>query len=231
MIRLRRAGERGRSTQDWLDSFHTFSFAEYQDPDNMGFRQLRVINEDYVDPGKGFESHPHKDMEIITYVLDGKLEHKDSLGNGGVIGPGQIQRMSAGTGVLHSEFNPSDEDPVHLLQIWIKPGESGLQPSYEQKYLPTLNGGHFQTIAAKDSQGGAVKVHQDVKLLLARLKPGQTATYVLEPERHAYVQIAKGLVTLNTMNMQAGDGAAISNEETIEVTASQQAEVLLFDLA
>jgi quercetin 2,3-dioxygenase len=231
MIKIRRAGERGRTTQDWLDSFHSFSFAEYNDPDNMGFRQLRVINEDYVDPGKGFDMHPHRDMEIITYVLDGELQHKDSMGNGSVIGAGQIQRMTAGTGVLHSEFNPSDEDPVHLLQIWIKPGESGLEPSYEQRDLPTLNGGHFQTIAAKNAPSGAVKVNQDVKLLLARLKPGQTATYILEPERHAYIQIAKGLVTLNTKSMQAGDGAALSNEETIEITASQPAEVLLFDLA
>jgi redox-sensitive bicupin YhaK (pirin superfamily) len=230
MIKIRRAGERGRSSHDWLDSFHTFSFADYYDPEFMGFRQLRVINEDYVDPGKGFDTHPHRNMEIITYVLEGKLQHKDNIGNGSIIGPGQIQRMSAGTGVLHSEFNPDEEEPVHLLQIWILPQEHGLQPSYEQKDI-AFDGSGFQTIAARSPENGAVKVHNDVKLLLARLNAGQTAIYDLSHGRYAWVQVAKGLVALNSQQMQAGDGAAVSQEDSLTVTASQPSEVLLFDLS
>lgn len=226
MIQLRSSEQRGRSQLSWLDSRHTFSFNEYYDPENMGFRPLRVINEDWVAPGKGFGTHPHRDMEILTYVLEGELEHRDSMGSSSVIRPGELQRMSAGTGVTHSEFNHSPEAPVHLLQIWILPERKGLMPSYEQRPLGDLGGG-FHLIAGSD---GAIKIHQDAQLFAARLAPGEQATHKLAPKRHAWVQVARGTIKLNGQEMKAGDGAAISNENAVTCKAEEAAEVLLFDL-
>lgn len=227
-IQLRPADERGRTQLSWLDSRHSFSFNEYYDPENMGFRELRVINEDWVAPGKGFGTHPHRDMEILTYVLEGALEHRDSMGSSSVIRPGEVQHMSAGTGVTHSEFNHSPDAPVHLLQIWILPNRKGLKPSYEQKTVGDLRGG-FHLIAGGDN--GAVKIHQDVQLYAARLAPGEQATHKLAPERHAWVQVARGTIKLNGKEMKAGDGAAVTGEDAITCKAEEASEVLLFDLA
>jgi redox-sensitive bicupin YhaK (pirin superfamily) len=226
MIQLRPSEQRGRSQLSWLDSRHTFSFNEYYDPENMGFRPLRVINEDWVAPGKGFGTHPHRDMEILTYVLEGELEHRDSMGSSSVIRPGELQRMTAGTGVTHSEFNHSPEAPVHLLQIWIQPERKGLKPSYEQRPLGDLDGG-FHLIAGSD---GAIKIHQDAQLFAARLALGEQATHKLAPKRHAWVQVARGTIKVNGQEMKAGDGAAISNENAVICKAEEAAEVLLFDL-
>jgi len=232
MITLRRSGERGRTKLDWLDSRHTFSFGEYRDQRYMGFRDLRVINDDRVSPGKGFGTHSHRDMEIITYVLEGSVEHKDSTGNQTIIRPGDVQRMSAGTGISHSEYNPSNSEPVHFLQIWILPGAQNLPPSYEQRAFDLeKNRGRWTLVAAKDGRDGAVTVHQDVALFVALLHAGQQATYRLKPGRHAWLQIARGSATLNSATLGAGDGAAVSEEEILEVTAVEEAEVLLFDLA
>lgn len=227
MIQLRPSDQRGRSQLSWLDSRHTFSFNEYYDPENMGFRPLRVINEDWVAPGKGFGTHPHRDMEILTYVLEGELEHRDSMGSSSVIRPGELQRMTAGTGVTHSEFNRSPHAPVHLLQIWILPERKGLKPSYEQQKLGDLSGG-FHLIAGSD---GAIKIHQDAQLYAARLAPGEQATHKLAPKRHAWVQVARGTIKLNGQEMKAGDGAAISGENAVTCKAEEPSEVLLFDLA
>ncbi len=227
MIQLRPSKERGRSQLSWLDSRHTFSFNEYYDPENMGFRQLRVINEDWVAPGKGFGTHPHRDMEILTYVLEGALEHRDSMGSSSVIRPGEVQKMSAGTGVTHSEFNPSPKEPVHLLQIWILPERKGLKPSYEQQAIGDLSGG-FHLLAGKN---GAVTIHQDAQLYAAKLAPGEQATHKLAPGRHAWVQVARGAIQLNGKEMKAGDGAAVTGEDAITCKAEEASEVLLFDLA
>lgn len=232
MITLRRSGERGRTKLDWLDSRHTFSFGEYHDPRNMGFRDLRVINDDRVSPGKGFGTHSHRDMEIITYVLEGSVEHKDSTGNQTIIRPGEVQRMSAGTGISHSEYNPSKTEPVHFLQIWILPEREYLPPSYEQRAFDLdKNPGRWILVAAKDGRDGAVTVHQDVALSVARLLPGQQASYRLKPGRHAWLHAARGSATLNAAALNEGDGAAVSEEEILEVRAVDEAEVLLFDLA
>jgi quercetin 2,3-dioxygenase len=232
MITLRRSGERGRTKLDWLDSRHTFSFGEYRDQRYMGFRDLRVINDDRVSPGKGFGTHSHRDMEIITYVLEGSVEHKDSTGNQTIICPGEVQRMSAGTGISHSEHNPSNSEPVHFLQIWILPGAQNLPPSYEQRAFDLeKNRGHWIIVAAKDGRDSAVTVHQDVALSVARLHAGQQATYRLKPGRHAWLQAARGSATLNGATLGAGDGAAVSEEEILEVKAVEDAEVLIFDLA
>jgi hypothetical protein len=232
VITIRRAGERGRTRFDWLDSRHTFSFGEYRDPRYMGFRALRVINDDRVEPGEGFATHSHRDMEIVTYVLDGAIAHKDSTGTSTVIRPGEAQRMSAGTGISHSEYNPSKSDPVRFLQIWILPETQGLKPEYEQRSFDLdKNRGSWLTIAAKEPRDGAVKVHQDVNVAAARLSPGQQATYRLKPGRHAWVQVAVGGATLNGAALAEGDGAAVSDEEIVEVKASEEAELLLFDLA
>jgi redox-sensitive bicupin YhaK (pirin superfamily) len=230
---IRRPGEnRGHTQLDWLDSRHTFSFADYYDPAHMGFRALRVINEDRVRPGMGFGTHGHRDMEIITYVLEGALEHKDSLGTGSVIHPGDGQRMSAGTGILHSEYNHSAAASVHFLQIWIVPGRVGLAPGYEQKAFPTeAKLGKLCLVAAPDGRDGAITVHQDVALYAAILEPGKQVVHRLLPERYAWVQVARGAVELNGMALQAGDGAAISAAECLEIRASEPAEMLLFDLA
>jgi redox-sensitive bicupin YhaK (pirin superfamily) len=232
MIRLRKAAERGASRLDWLDSRHSFSFAEYYDPQQMGYRALRVINEDRIAPGAGFPPHPHRDMEIITYVLAGAVEHRDSLGNGSVIRPGEIQRMSAGTGIVHSEFNASASEPLHLLQIWILPGARGLKPGYEQRAFDrTRAGGRFAALAGPGGSGAPVTIHQDATLSVAMLEAGQSASYRLTGERHAWLQIARGAVTLDGQRLSAGDGAAASGIQELAIAAEEPAEALLFDLA
>jgi redox-sensitive bicupin YhaK (pirin superfamily) len=232
MITLRPAHERGRTKLSWLDSAHTFSFNDYYDPRHMGFRQLRVINDDWVKPGAGFGTHAHRDMEIITYVLEGALAHQDSTGAGSVIRPGDVQRMSAGTGISHSEYNHSSTEPVHFLQIWIVPERRGLQPGYEQHtFPPEAFRGQWRLIAARDGRAGAVTVHQDVEVLATRLETGEQLTYRLQPGRHAWVQVASGAVTLNGRTFKAGDGAAVSQEGELDLRADDRTEVLLFDLA
>jgi redox-sensitive bicupin YhaK (pirin superfamily) len=231
MITRRLAQERGHARHEWLDSYHTFSFADYHDPRHMGFRTLRVINEDRVQPGKGFGTHPHRDMEIISYVMEGALEHKDSLGTGSIIRPGDVQRMSAGTGVTHSEFNPSQVELVHFLQIWIMPERTGLPPSYEQRAFPAAEKqGTLRLVASRDGRGGSVTIHQAVDLYTSVLAPGETVTHRLTPGRYAWVQVARGAVTLNDTALSAGDGAAVSGEARLTLTATDQAEVLVFDL-
>ena len=232
MIMVRASEQRGHFNHGWLDTYHTFSFADYHDPEHMHFRALRVINEDVVAPGQGFGTHPHRDMEIITYVLDGALEHRDSLGNGSIIRPGDGQRISAGSGILHSEFNPSPMDPVHLLQIWILPEQKGIEPSYEQKaFAPEDKQGKWKVIAERIPADGAVTIHQDVKLSVASLEAGGQITYALAKGRHAWIQIARGSVTLNGTALKQGDGAAVSQETELAITAGQASEILLFDLA
>jgi redox-sensitive bicupin YhaK (pirin superfamily) len=232
MITIRQSQERGHARYDWLDTYHTFSFDTYHDPRHMNFRALRVINEDRVAPGQGFGMHPHRDMEIITYVLEGALEHRDSLGNGSVIRPGDGQRMSAGRGIRHSEFNASKSEPVHLLQIWIMPEQRGLEPGYEQKAFPAEEKrGKLRLIAAREPKNGAVKIHQDVNLYVAQLAPGEQVEHALAPERHAWLQVAKGAVELNGKALGQGDGAAVSEETKLAIQAKEDAEVLLFDLA
>ena len=232
MITVRRAGERGHADHGWLDTWHTFSFADYHDPRHMGFRQLRVINDDRVRGGHGFPSHGHRDMEIVTYVLDGELQHQDDMGNGSVIRPGDVQRMSAGTGVVHSEFNPSKTELVHLLQIWIQPGARGLAPEYEQKAFEDRDlRDTLRVIAAPDGRDGAVTIHQDVTLSASRLSPGATVRHALAPDRFAWLHVARGAAALNGTPLQAGDGASVSDERQLTVTATEPAEILLFDLA
>jgi quercetin 2,3-dioxygenase len=232
MITVRPAFERGSTQLKWLQSAHSFSFNNYLDPRHMGFRQLRVINDDWIKPGAGFGTHSHRDMEIITYVLEGALEHRDSTGNGSVIRPGDVQRMSAGTGISHSEYNHSHVDPVHLLQIWIMPDRQGLKPGYEQRsFAPEELRGRWRLIAAKNGRDGAVTVHQDVAVLVARLEPGERVSYRLQAGRHAWVQMAAGEVTLNDVALNAGDGAALSEVTTLDCIAGDRSEVLLFDLA
>lgn len=232
MISFRDRMARGQSRTGWLDSRHTFSFSDYYDPAEMGFRSLRVINEDRVIPGAGFPRHGHRDMEIVSYVLGGALEHKDSLGNGAVIRPGEVQRMSAGTGILHSEFNPSKTEPLHFLQIWIIPDRVGLPPSYEQKTFPLAERrGRLRLVAAPDGRDGAVTLHQDARLFIADLEPGERAAYQAERGRGLWLQAARGIIALNGTEMREGDGAAVENESTLVIEAETQAEILLFDLA
>ena len=232
MIVRRPAAERGRADFGWLDSRHSFSFGEYYDPDHMGFRALRVINEDRVKPGYGFGTHPHRDMEIISYVLEGSLAHRDSMGTGSVITPGDIQRMSAGTGVLHSEMNPSKSDGVHFLQIWLLPEARGLEPSYEQKrFEPADKQGRLRLVAAGDARDGAVRIHQDVDLYSGVFAAGERTRLPLRPGRHAWVQVARGSATLNGQALAQGDGAAVSDEAALDLTATDAAEILVFDLA
>ena len=231
MIAIRTNGERGRTEIDWLESRHTFSFGEYNDPQHMGFRALRVINDDRVAPGGGFGTHPHRDMEIITLVLDGALEHRDSLGSGSVIRPGDVQLMSAGAGIRHSEFNHSQEKPVHFLQIWIFPERKGLKPGYEQKsFTAKETSGTWRVVVAPEANDGALRIHQDASLAVASLSRGEQATYSLKPGRYAWVQVATGGVTLNGDALH-GDGAAVSDETKLTVKATEPAELLLFDLA
>lgn len=232
MIAIRKSEARGHANHGWLDSYHTFSFANYYDPNYMSFRSLRVINEDIINPGKGFGTHGHTDMEIITYVLEGALEHKDSLGTGAIIKPGEVQRMSAGTGIQHSEFNPSQTEPVHLLQIWLLPDTNGLPPSYEQRDFPLEERrGKLRLVAARDARDGAVKVHQDVDLYAAVLDKKSRVSHALQSNRHAWVQVARGSVLLNGFPLEKGDGAAVSDESEVVVEATENAEILLFDLA
>ena len=232
MIVIRPATERGHADHGWLDTRHTFSFASYHDPRHMGFRSLRVINEDRVQPGEGFGTHAHRDMEILTWVLEGALEHKDSMGNGSVIRPGDLQRMSAGTGVTHSEFNGSREAPVHFLQVWLLPSERGLPPGYEQKHFTQeARRGRLRLIAARDGRDGAVTIRQDADLWTALLQPGESVRHAPAPGRSAWLHVARGAVSLNGSTLGAGDGAAVSDERTLEITGAARAEVLLFDLA
>lgn len=229
MIIVRKSHERGRSQIDWLDSYHTFSFADYYDPDFMGFASLRVINEDTVEPGQGFGTHPHHNMEIISYVIDGALEHKDSMGTGSVIKPGEIQRMSAGTGVRHSEFNHSNSQKVHFLQIWIIPERQSLPPGYEQKKIPQTKNS-LVLIGSREGGEHSITIHQDVALYQAHLDTGVSVSYELKKGRKAWVQIIKGSINLNGHSMKAGDGAAIFDEKKINATSIESATFLLFDL-
>jgi redox-sensitive bicupin YhaK (pirin superfamily) len=232
MIAVRKSANRGRTKIDWLDSRHSFSFGDYYDADQMGFRTLRVINEDRVRPGAGFPTHPHRDMEIVTYILEGALEHKDSLGTGSVIRPGEAQRMSAGTGITHSEFNHSKTDPVHFLQIWITPSTRGIAPGYEQKTIDDAKAhGSFAAVASPDARDQSVKIHQDAMLSVAKLESGQTVAASLKKGRHGWVQVARGAVTVNGTALAEGDGAAVSDEEKVTIVANAPAEVLFFDLA
>jgi redox-sensitive bicupin YhaK (pirin superfamily) len=231
MVTVRRSEERGHARRGWLESYHTFSFADYYDPEHMGFRALRVINEDWIAPGMGFGTHPHRDMEIVTYVLEGALEHQDSMGTRAVIRPGEVQRMSAGTGVTHSEYNASKTESVHLMQIWLLPARAGLQPSYEQTAFPADEGRNaFRLVAAPDGRDGAVTIQTDAELYLARLDAGQGAAHPLKAGRHAWVHVARGAVTLNGQPLATGDAAAVSGEEQVALVAAEDAEVLLFDL-
>lgn len=232
MIKIRRAEARGHFDFRWLNTFHTFSFGDYYDPSFMGFRSLRVINEDFVRGGRGFPTHGHRDMEIITYILSGALEHRDSMGNGSVIRPGDVQRMSAGTGVTHSEANPSREEAVHLLQIWILPAEQGLTPSYEQKvFTEEQKRGRLCLIASADGSEDSVTVHQDASVYASVLSKADEVVHALTTGRHAWLQVARGGVSLNGEPLNQGDGAAISTEEAIAIRGREDAEVLLFDLA
>ena len=231
MITLRQARERGHTDLGWLDSDHTFSSGDYHDPKHMGFRDLRVINEDWVHPGKGFGRHPHRDMEIITVVLDGSLEHSDSLGNGSVIRPGEVQVMSAGTGVTHSEFNPSQTEAVHLLQIWILPQREGISPRYDQRAFPREEReGKLHLEVSGSGREGSLKINQDAELFFSTLASGKEVDPRLRPGRHAWLQVARGVVSLNTIALEEGDGAAVSGETALSIRASQPSEILLFDL-
>jgi redox-sensitive bicupin YhaK (pirin superfamily) len=232
MIKLRPAARRGGTKIDWLDSRHSFSFGEYHDPENMGFRALRVINDDRVAPAGGFPTHGHSNMEIVSYVLEGGLEHRDSIGTGSVIRPGDVQRMSAGTGVRHSEFNASRAEPVHFLQIWILPEKAGIPPGYEQKNYPVSErSGRLRLVGSRDGRDGSVTIHQDVNLHAAVLKVGDKVSYSPAAGRSTYVHVATGNLTLNGRPLEAGDGAAVTDEKTLELSSPDQGEVLLFDLA
>jgi quercetin 2,3-dioxygenase len=231
MITIRKAENRGHFDHGWLNTYHTFSFADYYDPAHMGFRDLRVINQDRVQPGRGFPTHGHRDMEIISYVLEGALQHKDSMGNGSVIRPGEVQRMSAGTGVMHSEYNPSKTDLVHFLQIWILPEKRGLKPEYEQRMFSAQEKqGKLRLIVSRDGREGSVQIHQDVDLYAGVFDAGQQATYRLRPGSHAWLQVARGKVLLNDASLKEGDGAAIDAEALVELTGQENSDVLLFDL-
>jgi len=232
MITVRPSSERGHFDHGWLNTYHTFSFASYYDPEHMGFRSLRVINEDWVHAGNGFGTHPHRDMEIITYVLEGALAHQDSMGTSSAIRPGEVQRMSAGSGVTHSEYNHSQSEAVHLLQIWIMPDKKGVKPSYEQTAFPDEEKrGRLRLVASRDGREGSVTINQDAELYATLLEPGETVTHALAAGRYGWAQVVRGGITLNGQPLQAGDGAAISDEERLELTGTESAEVLLFDLA
>jgi len=230
MITLRKSADRGGGNHGWLDSKFSFSFADYMDPRHMGFGPLRVINEDRIAQAAGFPTHPHRDMEILTWVLSGAVAHRDSEGNQAVVRPGELQRMSAGTGIRHSEFNASATDPLHLLQIWILPGARGLKPGYEQTAFTDLDG-KLRLVGAPDGRDGAVTIHQDAELYAARLGEGQQVGFTPKPGRIQWVQLARGTANLNDQALQQGDGAAVDGETALTIRAEQPAEVLLFDMA
>jgi len=230
MMKMRKANERGHAEHGWLDTYHTFSFADYYDPEWMGFRTLRVINDDLVMPGMGFGTHPHRDMEIITYILSGALEHRDSMGNGRVIRTGDVQYMAAGSGVKHSEFNPSPEEAVRLLQIWIVPDQKGLAPRYAEKSFAQVQPGALHLVTSKAGRDGSIAINQDADLWLGKLTAGQRVTHRLAAQRHAWVHVAEGEVMLNGQTLRGGDAAALSDEQKIDIAATQPSQVLLFDL-
>jgi quercetin 2,3-dioxygenase len=231
MITIRRAVDRGHADHGWLDTHHTFSFSSYRDPQHMGFRSLRVMNEDFVAPGQGFGTHPHENMEIVTYVLEGALEHKDSMGNGEVLRPGEFQRMSAGTGITHSEFNPSPDEPVHLYQIWLFPERKGIDPSYEQKrFAEDERRNRLRLVASRDAAEGSLRIHQDARIFLSSLDEGKSVSHSLADGRHAWLQVLRGQVLLNGQELQTSDGAAVSDESLLTLQANGAAEVMLFDL-
>ncbi len=231
MLAIRHASERGHANHGWLDSYHTFSFGGYYDPERMGFSNLRVINDDTVSPGGGFATHGHNDMEIISYVLEGALAHEDSMGNGSVIRPGDVQRMSAGTGVTHSEFNASGDNPVHFLQIWILPERTGLKPSYEQTtFSDDEKRGRLRLIGSRDGRDGSVTIHQDVDLYASRLGKGESISHDLAVNRKGWIHVVNGAVVLNGKRLQTGDGAAIEGPATIDLTGDSDVELLLFDM-
>ena len=232
MIAIRKSNDRGHADHGWLNTHFTFSFADYYDPEHIHFRTLRVMNDDRIAGGGGFPTHPHRDMEIVTYVLEGALAHKDSMGNGSVIRPGDVQYMSAGTGVTHSEFNASDTEPTHMYQIWMFPDKKNYTPTYDQKHFSKADKrGKLRLVVSPDGRGGSVKIRQDNELYATVLARGERVRHVLKPERHAYVQVARGSITLNGQTLETGDGAAISAEKSLELTGVKDAEVLLFDLA
>jgi redox-sensitive bicupin YhaK (pirin superfamily) len=231
MITIRRSQERGHANHGWLDSYHSFSFADYYDPRHMGVSVLRVINEDRVEAGAGFPSHPHRDMEIISYVLDGALEHRDSMGNGSVIRPGDVQRMSAGTGVIHSEFNASDSEAVHFLQIWIVPSRRGLPPGYQQEYYPAEEKrGKLRLVASPDGQQGSLTIHQDMRLYAMLAEQGEAAEHVIDPGRCLYLHVASGALAIGDTELHGGDGATIYGQQSLGIEGVDNAEFLLFDL-
>ena len=231
MIRVRKAAERGHAQYDWLDTWHMFSFDTYHDPAQMGFRSLRVINEDRVQPGQGFGMHGHRDMEIVTYVLEGALEHRDSMGNGSIIHAGEFQRMSAGTGIRHGEFNPSETEPVHLYQIWLLPDTKGLKPSYEQRTFSEEEKQGKLLLVASPEQDGSLMIHQDARIFLSSLQSGEQLSHSLQSGRHAWVQSLRGAVEINGQQLAVSDGAAVSDESSMTMRAMEPAEVMLFDLA
>ncbi len=231
MIQIRKSAERGHANHGWLDSYHSFSFANYYDPNFSGFHDLLVINEDHIAPAKGFGTHAHQDMEIITYVISGALEHKDSMGTGSVLRPGKVQRMSAGTGVQHSEFNHSKSEPLHLLQIWITPQKNGIPPSYEEKDFPkTEKTNQLKLIVSPQGSEGSIKMNQDASIYVALLDTGKTVTHALSPGRNAWIQVVEGKLEINGKTLNAGDGAAIEGEKNLNLTAKSASEVLVFDL-
>ena len=232
MIRIHKSDDRGHANHGWLDSRFSFSFAEYFDPEHVQFRTLRVMNDDHIAVGGGFPTHPHRDMEIVTYVLEGALAHKDSMGNGSVIRPGDVQYMSAGTGVAHSEFNASEKDPVHMYQIWMFPDKKNYEPRYDQKnFAESEKRGKLRLVVSADGREGSVKIRQNNELYATVLGKDESVKHELKPDRHAYVQVARGSVTLNGEKLETGDGAAISEEKSVQLTGVKDAEVLLFDLA
>jgi len=230
VMKIRKATERGHASHGWLDTYHTFSFADYYDPRWMGFRSLRVINDDLVMPSMGFGTHPHRDMEIVTYILSGSLEHKDSMGNGRTIQTGEVQYMAAGTGVQHSEFNPSTDEAVHLLQIWIEPDSKGVAPRYAEKSFANAPAGVFHLVTSKTGREGSIAIHQDADLWLAKLGTGDRVTYPLTAKRHAWIHIAEGAVTLDGKTLNAGDAAMVDAAAPLEFVALKPSQVLLFDL-
>ena len=231
MITIRKSEERGHLNHGWLDTYHTFSFDQYYDPRHMSFGSLRVINEDRVAPGHGFPTHSHRDMEIITYVLEGGLAHRDSMGNGSVIKPGDVQRMTAGIGVAHSEANPSSSEPVHLLQIWIMPNARGLEPGYEQKmFSDDAKQGKLALIASENGRDGSVTIHQDAHVYASKLDAADSVTHTIGEDRKVWVQVARGSVRVNSEYLKQGDGAAITDERTISIEGMEPAEILLFDM-